>query len=186
MNSNAKQRAMFFHIKSNLNTRQKESAHTSISRHNPSMPLQKIQPELKKNNTILDYGAGRGKDVTHLKNEGFKVKAFDPNIKGIDKPPKKTDVVLNSYVLNTVRPNERNKIIKDISKKTRKKAYITVRRKGGSGKPTSDGILTKKKTFQKYYTPDELLHYSKRHFKSCVINNKITSPESSSVVCSKS
>lgn len=174
---------MFFHIKQNLNSTQKESANTSIIRKTPSMPLRKITPELKKSDTILDYGAGRGKDFQHLKNKGFKAKAFDPHIQGIETPPKKADIVLSSYVLNTVRPNQRNKIIKDIRNKTGKKAYITVRRKGSPGIPTADGILTKKKTFQKYYEPQELLHYSKKHFKTCVINNKITSPESSSVIC---
>lgn len=174
-----------FQLKGNLTDRQKESAHTSISRTAISMPLRILQPDLKKKESILDYGAGRGKDYIHLLKKGYKVSAYDPYIKGIDSRPKKADVVVSNYVLNTVRPNQRNDIIKDISKMSRNRAYITVRRTGGDGRPVEDGILTKKKTFQRYFTPEQLLNYSKRHFKTCLINDKITDGNTSSVICIK-
>ena len=73
--------------------------------------------------------------------------------------------------------------MEDISKSTKKKAYITVRRTGDNGTPESDGIITKRKTFQKYSTPPELEKYAKKYFNSCEINKYITNANSSSVIC---
>lgn len=173
-----------FNINPNLTTKQKESANTSIFRQGrKSMPLRNIEPSLTKQDTIYDFGAGKGVDYIHLLATGYKAKACDPNTELGDCKVHKSDVVISNYVLNTVRPDIRDKIMKDIASSTKKRAYITVRRTGEKGTPSPDGYITSRNTFQKYFTPLELKRYTKHYFNKCQINKSITNGDSSSVIC---
>jgi len=173
-------------LRPNLTAKQKESANTSITRQGKkSMPLREIENELGKNETIYDMGAGRGIDALHMKNEGRKVTACDPNTTLGECKIHKSDVVISNYVLNTVRPKQRKEVLDDIAKSTKDRAYITVRRTGDKTTPSPDGYITKKGTFQKYSEPEELKKYVKKDFPHVEINKNITNADSSSVVASK-
>jgi len=180
-------KAMFaqFKLRKNLTAKEKESANTSITRQGrKSMPLRKIEGSLGKNETIYDYGAGRGVDYIHLLATGHKATACDPNTELGKCKVHKSDVVISNYVLNTVRPEIRDNIMKDIASSTKDRAYITVRRTGDKGTPSPDGYITSRNTFQKYFTPEELKNYTKHYFGKCKINKSITNGDSSSVICS--
>ena len=173
-----------FKLKPNLTEMQKQSANTSITRQGrKSMPLRKIENSLGKNETIYDYGAGRGVDYLHLLATGHKATACDPNTELGKCKVHKSDVVISNYVLNTVPPGIRDKIMKDIASSTKNRAYLTVRRTGDRGTPRYDGYITSRNTFQKYFTPDELKNYTKHYFGNCKINKSVTNGDSSSVIC---
>ena len=128
-----------FKLRTDLSSDEKESANTSITRGGKlSMPFKKIEPELKKKETIYDMGAGRGIDYLHMKKEGLKASACDPNTELGECKVKKSDVVISNFVLNTVRPRPRKKILDKIEESTKDRAYITVRRKGSGGKKSSE------------------------------------------------
>jgi hypothetical protein len=185
--SNIEKRAIGYKLRTNLTSQEKESANTSISRGGrKSMPLRNIESHLGKNETILDYGAGRGIDYLHMKDDGRKVMACDPNSElGSCDKVKKADVVISNYVLNTLRPKLRNKVMEGIEDATKDRAYITVRRTGDKTTPSPDGYITKKGTFQKYSEPGELEKYTKKYFKHVTVNKEITNGDSSSVIASE-
>jgi len=90
----------------------------------------------KEGDVILDYGAGKyGRNANFLREEGFKVYAYDPfNGKAVDgyegvsnKLPKGTkfDVAFTSFVLNVVPDKIENTIIKEIKRFSKKQFHIT-------------------------------------------------------------
>lgn len=72
--------------------------------------------------TILDYGAGHGRNANYLRSQGFEVYAYDPchyNEDGCwygvsnQKPPEHLyfDLVLTSYVLNVMTEQKQNELL---------------------------------------------------------------------------
>lgn len=103
---------------------------TAISRKTISAPLKYLLSKnlINKNQTILDYGCGRGKDVQWLNENGYNVRGFDPHWNpDKDALNQKYDVILCTYVLNVVDGKIRKNIIKDLTN-LGKCAYYTVRR----------------------------------------------------------
>ena len=107
---------------------------TAIKRNKLSVPFKWLLENNKLEGKILDYGCGRGDNLSELKNN------YNINITGYDKfyeewstkPSETFDIVTCNYVLNVVEdPNERKEIIKDLLKYG-KKVYITVRSDIGS------------------------------------------------------
>jgi SAM-dependent methyltransferase len=140
------------------------SANTAISRTKPSTPIQVLLPKLK--GKVLDFGGGKGYDYLYLKQNNIDAYYWDPNY--IFKKIKNEcpfeensfDTITCTYVLNTLAKNERNEVIKHIQRLLTKngKAYISVRstKEKVEGIPHEDGVLTKKKTFQKLFNKNEL------------------------------
>lgn len=105
---------------------------TAIKRNRLSVPVRHILTKVSFNNkNILDFGCGRGDDVSNLTGKGYSVVGYDPHYFPYDfsfMRYKKWDIILCTYVLNVIRfKKERDEIVRLISNIS-KKAYITVRK----------------------------------------------------------
>jgi len=137
---------------------------TAMSRKDLSRPVKLalakgvLQPE----DTVFDYGAGRGGDVQRLVAQGFKAAGYDYHFSP-NNPLKESDVVFMSYVLNVIEdPVERAEVLKK-AWKLAKKAFVVAARTTGEAsglkgaEPYGDGVITSSGSFQKFYTQSELL-----------------------------
>lgn len=141
---------------------------TAIHRKSPSYPLKQIFNYLEYDNKILDYGCGHGYDLCYLKELGFNIKGYDKYIKKYSEDiniEDKFDVINCFYVLNVIADeNERIEVLSFIKNtmKIDSILYIAVRsieefkRFKGAYEIHNDGIVTRRKTFQKYFRKDEL------------------------------
>jgi hypothetical protein len=176
----------WFKRRTDMTTLEQESGKTNIDRQGKkSVPLKLFGDKLNKNDSIYEFGAGKGIDMIHLCSVGHDVTACDPNTELGECKVKKSDIVINNYVLNTVRKPLRDNIMNDISNSTIKKAYISVRRViklSGKSTQSGDGIITQAGTFQKAFQPLELKQYTEKFFKICNIL-KPKDASTSSVVC---
>lgn len=129
---------------------------------------------------ILDFGCGRGSDVTLLREMGFDIIGYDPHQHEIgDKPylsntlPRtKFDLILLTYVVNVVAEKERDIILQRAWKRVRKggRLIITTRTpkelKEAAGKSGwtnfGRGYLTKIGTYQRGYTCGQLYDLVKK------------------------
>jgi len=73
--------------------------------------------------TVLDYGAGYGRNAEYLRERGLTVYAYDPSAdESVDgwtsvsgkKPQQKFDVVLSTYVLNVVKKSIQDEILMEV------------------------------------------------------------------------
>ena len=142
-----------------------QSWKTAIKRVIPSAPLMKgYLFDLKKEDTLLDFGCGYGFDVNYLDIIGYNIVGYDKH----HSPYRFTQLtkglyskVFCNYVINVI-PTQEERI--DVLEKLNyfssddSVIYITVRLKDrGLRKtmPFNDGIITKKNTFQRFYTKEE-------------------------------
>jgi hypothetical protein len=129
--------------------------------------------------TVLDYGSGQLRNAIFLKDEGFTVdchdlakqlEVFPPKEKGMkevrDIPNNTYDLVLCSFVLNTVPLDIRNTILENIKNTLTKDgtAYFEVRRVCNAihKEAYGDGYLmgkNKVRTFQKAFTVEGFKDY---------------------------
>jgi DNA phosphorothioation-associated putative methyltransferase len=112
--------------------------------------------------TIFDYGCGVGGDVKRLKSSGYNCEGWDPYYFP-DSEIRSADIVNLSYIINVIEdPVERDRALSHAWELTRGvlivAAQILVNNLGGM-LAYSDGILTKRNTFQKYYQQTELKEY---------------------------
>ena len=143
---------------------------TAIARKKLSMPMRTVVEKniINKDDWILDYGCGRGDDVKHLREQGYDcTRGYEPNMPDpdfiIDKeeeylPKFKFNMVTLIYVLNAIEGIEKRKeILRRAFYLSDKHILIAVRTEKINGVPYKDGVRTKRKTFQKRYTTEELL-----------------------------
>ncbi|RLC02740.1 MAG: hypothetical protein DRH90_13150 [Deltaproteobacteria bacterium] len=149
---------------------------TAVSRKRISAPLEYILDRKyyldKKYHSAFDYGCGRGKDFQWLKEEGYKIQAWDPYHYPDSKPgsEEKFDLVLCTYVINTIENIEdRKEVIKDawsyvapggfLLISTRTDNEIRSCAKSSKWTVFGDGYISSidKQTFQKGFTGEELL-----------------------------
>lgn len=148
---------------------------TAISRKKISSPLEYLLERKyflsKKHHKVFDYGCGRGKDFRWLKENGYKVSAWDPHWKPDNKPgpEEKFDVVLCAYVLNVIStPKKRRELINDIWNYVAPGGFlllstptvVEISKCSGDNNwtPCGDGYVSSndRKTFQKGFSGDEL------------------------------
>jgi len=145
------------------------SKRTAISRTMPSKPLRILLSKdlLNKDDTILDYGCGKGKDIEHLKSLGFRhVIGFDPYNPKYAHPENLIpdyDTILNFYVLNVLLPEERDLVVENLMNLIKEDGQIFIAVRDYSenvmGTQYADGVLTSRGTFQKLFSPEELIEY---------------------------
>jgi DNA phosphorothioation-associated putative methyltransferase len=115
--------------------------------------------------TIFDYGCGLGGDVQRLQSAGYACEGWDPYyFPDVEWRP--ADVVNLSYIINVIEdPDERDLALRQAWELTGRvlivAAQILVNDLRGV-LAYSDGILTKRNTFQKYYQQAELKAYIDR------------------------
>jgi DNA phosphorothioation-associated putative methyltransferase len=136
---------------------------TAIARKKMSKPMRTILKELPEimcpDNSILDYGCGRGDDVRFLRELGFNATGFDVQPFCIYKEkPVPADVVTSIYVLNVISDiEERRNLLTTMWNLAKKCLVVAVRTDKITGvtTPHKDGVLTSR-SFQKQYLCNEL------------------------------
>lgn len=138
---------------------------TAIDRDKLSAPMQALARHnyLDGNYSVFDYGCGKGDDVRELEAHGIDVAFWDPvyHPKGTKT---RADIVNLGYVINVIEDRrERDRVLRDALKYAEKLLAVSAMLAGESTvaqfMPYKDGVLTKRNTFQKYYTQSELRSY---------------------------
>jgi DNA phosphorothioation-associated putative methyltransferase len=115
---------------------------------------------LSSENTIFDYGCGRGDDLALLAADGLDVVGWDPYY-APDGEKRKSHIVNLGYVLNVIEvPSERVWVLQDAYKFADEillvSALIDGQKSRTQAKRYRDGIITSRGTFQKFFTQTEL------------------------------
>jgi DNA phosphorothioation-associated putative methyltransferase len=135
---------------------------TAMKRHDLSRPLRlALDDDLIDNTTSLfDYGCGRGDDLRELSALGISCSGWDPVYKSdFERSP--ADIVNLGYVVNVIEDSlERTEVLCDAYSIARKlliiAARLSVEARTENRKRYSDGYLTERGTFQKFFTQQEL------------------------------
>lgn len=136
---------------------------TALSRNALSAPVQMLirQGILTSEQTYFDYGCGRGTDVEGLRLAGYTAQGWDPYFAPAE-PLIAADVVNLGFVINVIEdPAERAEALHRAFKLTKGVLSVAVMLEGTftGGVPFSDGLLTSRQTFQKYFSQAELKDY---------------------------
>lgn len=142
-----------------------ERRKTAIGRTTLSRPIQQAISDgiLSPNLTVFDFGCGRGNDVRLLKEDGYEANGWDPSYSP-HTAKQAADMVNLGYVINVIEdPQERQTVLRE-SYALSRQCLIVAAQLTGYGRPSSgeqlgDGVLTKRRTFQKYYSQEELREY---------------------------
>lgn len=139
-----------------------------------------IKTALPNANTILDFGAGKGKGTKRLGEitgksvesyEPFPREGFTPDYRKFTQIQNKYDIVVSLNMLNVVRPDERRQAVKQIWKCLNKggTAFISVRKWEGevknvkSGQPSDEEekalVVGSTGAYQKGFDGQELVEY---------------------------
>jgi len=110
--------------------------------------------------TFFDYGCGRGGDVAWLKRLGWRARGWDP----VHRPSARrvvSDTVALTYVLNVIESeNERRRALEMAWQLTKIVMIVSARlheeRDESHSRPRSDGWMTARGTFQKFFEHLEL------------------------------
>jgi DNA phosphorothioation-associated putative methyltransferase len=110
--------------------------------------------------TVLDYGCGRGDDVSVLRAAGIEARGWDPHF-APDVLLETATVVNLGFVLNVIEdPAERTEALRRAYGLSKRILAVAVMLTGkGSGAGHADGVLTKRSTFQRYFGQAELREY---------------------------
>lgn len=113
-------------------------------------------------NTFFDYGCGYGSDIQHIANLGYTASGWDPHYHP-DTACQAADIVNLGYIINVIEdPSERREALLKAWELTHQTLIVAaqVLVDNPSGRVAySDGILTRRNTFQKYYEQEELKAY---------------------------
>ncbi len=118
---------------------------------------------LNQDTSFFDYGCGYGGDVQRVANLGYTSGGWDPYYYP-DETITAADVVNLGYVLNVIEDiEERRQSLIQAWELTRKvlivAAQVLINAPSKAQLAYSDGIVTKRNTFQKYYEQEELKQY---------------------------
>ena len=114
--------------------------------------------------SVLDYGCGRGDDVRYLCSLGIPAKGWDPHFNPETKITT-VDIVNLGYVLNVIEdPLERQSTLLRAFELARRLLIVAVRVDHSleTGTSFSDGLLTRRGSFQKLYQQSEFKEYLER------------------------
>jgi DNA phosphorothioation-associated putative methyltransferase len=134
---------------------------TALTRYNLSAPVQTLARFgfLNGSKTVFDYGCGRGGDVRGLAENGIESAGWDPYY--APNEPKGTAHIVNlGFVINVIEdPAERLQALLGAYALADELLVVSAMIANPEfirGVPYSDGVLTTRNTFQKYYTQGEL------------------------------
>ena len=150
---------------------------TAIARKKLSMPMRLFMKKrfLDKDKPLLDFGCGRGGDVRYLRNNfGYDAWGYDPyNTSRSDKyfimgqevemafrgevENGKWEPVTCIYVLNVIMDIEKRKeVVKRVWDLADKVMMFAVRTEKIKGEPCLDGVITKRRTFQRRFSTQDI------------------------------
>ncbi len=142
-----------------------EREKTAISRYQLSAPFVAAAKLnlLNGDHSILDYGCGRGDDLSILEHEGLDVVGWDPNFRpaGICEA---RDIVNLGFVINVIEDREERdeavlRAFQLANRVLMVSAMIANEQHIARFEPFKDGVITSRNTFQKYYTQQDLGEY---------------------------
>ncbi len=111
---------------------------------------------------VFDYGCGRGDDLRGLAENGIEVAGWDP-FYAPDRPIAPADIVNLGFVINVIEdPEERLAALTRAWSLARRLLVVSVmlaNQNAPRGESYRDGILTRRGTFQKYFTQAEIRAY---------------------------
>lgn len=137
---------------------------TALARNNFSAPIQSLARYgfLDGSHTLFDYGCGRGDDIRGLKENGHSVAGWDPHY-APDSPIDTAHIVNLGFVINVIEDRtERMEALTraySLSEKLLVVSAMLANQNALVGQRFNDGILTNRRTFQKYYTQAELKQF---------------------------
>ena len=138
---------------------------TALSRTTLSAPVQKLISDelLTQETTFFDYGCGRGDDLAALESNGFHVLGgWDPHFRP-DSALSSADVVNLGFVINVIEDRtERCKALEGAFSLARRLLAVSAMlgsNDASKGREYRDGVLTSRKTFQKYFSQNELRQF---------------------------
>ena len=142
-----------------------ERYRTALSRSSMSAPVQSLVRDglLTPNLSFFDYGCGRGDDLASLQASGFAAQGWDPHYRP-DAPRVTSDVVNIGFVINVIEDKaERVAALEGAFNLTSSVLAVAAMIGGADSVPGArlyrDGVVTSRRTFQKYYTQGELQHF---------------------------
>ena len=143
------------------------AAKTAISRWSISRPVALALEDglISKETTFFDYGCGRGGDIRRLHDMGIEVSGWDPAyFPEEERTP--ADVVNLGYVINVIEDLEERAVVLYAAWNLAQRVLIVSARleweaRQIAGDYQGDGIVTRKRTFQKFYTQEELRDWIK-------------------------
>jgi DNA phosphorothioation-associated putative methyltransferase len=149
-----------------LDTPAKIARHkTAIDRNQLSAPMQLLARHgyLSGDRSILDYGCGKGDDLTELEAHGIDCTGWDPAHRP-DVDLISSDIVNLGFVLNVIEDKtERDLTLQRAWEYADQLLIVSVMVAGESiirqFEPYKDGIITSINTFQKYYSQSEIRSY---------------------------
>lgn len=171
---------------------QYETWKTITSHKIPSPATRKIVDFFQHGLVVLDFGSGKGRNTLFLHENKFTVFPYEPHYDKIKNhmvehdfiyyeqfTDSVFDIVLCSYVLNILPIGKRSIVLRQLSNLTWKYLIIEVRSKGhiddlaeaSSWTRFSDGYITSKKTFQKGFNHNGLIHEINAHIKDIISSN---------------
>jgi len=139
---------------------------TALTRYQLSKPVKTLLEfsQMPVGSSFFDYGCGLGADVRGLRELGFEASGWDP-VHAPDAVRVEADVVNLGYVLNVIEdPAERLETLVSAWRLSRR-LLVVAALIGDSSADTpqaialNDGILTRRNTFQKYFSQRELQSY---------------------------
>jgi len=113
--------------------------------------------------TFFDYGCGHGRDIEQISDRGYTSSGWDPYYRP-DAPCTAADIVNLGYVINVIEdPTERREALVKAWGLTRKvlivSAQVLIEDRMRGMMAYSDGVITRRNTFQKNYSQEELKSY---------------------------
>ena len=138
---------------------------TAIARSDLSRPVQLLigSGVLTPEHTFFDYGCGLGDDVRFLQSLGYVAHGWDPAYRP-DETRRGATVVNLGYVLNVIeRPAERADALRQAFELAQTCLCVAVlvgsAAYAGEAQSYGDGVLTSRRTFQRYYRQEEVVRY---------------------------
>jgi DNA phosphorothioation-associated putative methyltransferase len=141
---------------------------TAIARTDPSAPVMTLARNgfLTGDYTFFDYGCGRGNDVEVLKSNEIDASGWDP-YHAKDGKIREADIVNLGFVINVIEDKaERLDALVNAYTLSRKLLVVSVMLENdfrAGGRSFSDGIVTSRGTFQKYFTQQEIREYIEKN-----------------------
>jgi DNA phosphorothioation-associated putative methyltransferase len=136
---------------------------TALVRTTLSAPIQLLLKQgLLEGGSLFDYGCGRGSDLSGLGELGIQSAGWDPYYLP-DAVLRSADVVNLGFVINVIEdPVERREALArawSLADRLLVVSAMIASEGSEQGLPYADGIITSRRTFQKYYTQAELRDY---------------------------
>lgn len=134
---------------------------TAMVRYGFSAPVQSLARYglLDGPRTLFDYGCGRGDDLRGLRENGLEAQGWDPYY-APDEPIVDADIVNLGFVINVIEDfDERLEALLRAWSLAREVLVVSVmltNQNDPRGQRFRDGVMTRRGTFQKYYTQAEI------------------------------